>query len=196
LQTKDNKNINILFELHKNIILTIDGYLTYKGTINLNHIKLIFKHLENFVNENIFNYYKSNFLLEYKDQYFISDIVYEYCKGLMWVLHYYYIGCPDWEWFYPFYYAPLIRDFYLVKGVINFNLSKPLKPIEQLMCVIPIQSNYLLPKKYANLMTSKKSIISDFYPIKFQGMNDWRKVAILPFIDIKRLKSAIKNIEK
>lgn len=189
------KNIWILFELHKNIILRTNKYLTNKGLISLDNIKLIFKYLDSFLEENLVNYYKKNFLLDYNDHNFIPNIVYEYCKGLMWVLHYYFIGCPDWEWFYPFHYTPLIKDFYLAEGEISFKLSKPLKPIEQLMCVIPIQSNYLLPKKYANLMTSKKSIISDFYPIKFQGMDDWRKVAILPFIDIKRLKNAIKNIE-
>lgn len=188
------KNINILFELHKNIILRTNKYLTNKGSISLDNIKIIFEYLNLLVEEKTPNYYRKNFLLETQDNYFISNIVDEYCKGLMWVLHYYYKGCPDWEWFYPFYYAPLIKDFFLAEKNISFNLSKPLKELEQLLCVIPIQSNHLLPKKFADLMISKKSTISDFYPIKFKGMDDWRKVAVLPFIDLKRLRTAIKNI--
>lgn len=190
------KNIWILFDLHKTILLKTKKYLTYKGTIPLNHIILIMKHLNILLKNFNFNYYKTNFLLEESDVNFIKLIVNEYCKGLMWVLKYYYEGCPDWNWFYPFYYAPLVEDFALADIKVVFKLNKPLKPMEQLMCVIPIGSKKLLPKKYYDLMTADDSCITDFYPIKFKGMKDWRHVAILPFIDIGRLRRELKKVQK
>ncbi len=40
----------------------------------------------------------------------INHILEKYTEGLQFVLYYYYTGCPDWDWYYPDYYAPLISD--------------------------------------------------------------------------------------
>lgn len=188
------KNIWVLFDLHKSIILQTKKYLTNKGTVNLYNIILIMNYMSHLIKFKSFNYYENNFLIEESNLVFIKDIVNEYCKGLIWVLKYYYEGCPDWSWFYPYYYSPMIEHFNLADIEFEFKLNKPLKPIELLMCVLPLTSKKLLPKKYSDLMTSEKSFITDFYPINFKGKNDWRKVAILPFIDIKRLRRQLKNI--
>jgi hypothetical protein len=48
---------------------------------------------------------------------------------------------------------------YLDKVDINsilFEEGTPLKPFMQLLCVLPQQSNYLLPSKLKNLMTNPK----------------------------------------
>jgi len=36
-----------------------------------------------------------------------KQVARQYATGLSWVMHYYYRGCPSWEWCYPFHYAPL-----------------------------------------------------------------------------------------
>jgi 5'-3' exoribonuclease 1 len=62
-------------------------------------------------------------------------------------LHYYYNGCKSWSWYYPHHFAPWITD---IKGFSNmdlqFELSKPFQPFEQLLSVLPAASKELLPK--------------------------------------------------
>ena len=40
----------------------------------------------------------------------LNHVLEKYIQGLQFVLLYYYSGCPDWDWYYPDYYAPLISD--------------------------------------------------------------------------------------
>lgn len=79
---------------------------------------------------------------------------------------------------------------------INFTLGQPFKPYEQLMGVFPPASKKHIPAVFHDLMTSPTSPIIDFYPASFQiDMNGkkmlWQGVALLPFIDEKRLLGAM-----
>ncbi|KAG2559899.1 hypothetical protein PVAP13_8KG012100 [Panicum virgatum] len=53
----------------------------------------------------------------------------------------YFADVPSWTWYYPFYVAPFVSD---LKGLsqfqISFALDKPLRPFDQLMAVLPLQS--------------------------------------------------------
>lgn len=125
----------------------------------------------------------------------------EYVVGLCWVLLYYYQGCPDWQWFYPYHYAPFASDFQDIDRVdVQFNRnSKPFKPLEQLMSVFPAASSQNLPLSWRRLMSDPKSSIIDFYPKGFRiDLNGkkaaWMGVALLPFIDEQRLILALKNV--
>ena len=68
-------------------------------------------------------------------------------RAIQWNLHYYYNGCKSWSWYYPHHFAPWITD---IKGFSNmdlqFELSKPFQPFEQLLSVLPAASKELLPK--------------------------------------------------
>ncbi|KAH8733548.1 XRN 5'-3' exonuclease N-terminus-domain-containing protein [Ilyonectria robusta] len=127
----------------------------------------------------------------------LLDLCENYVQGLQWVLYYYYRGIASWPWFYKYHYAPLISD--VVKGVgadLNFQKGQPFKPYEQLMGVLPDRSKKIVPKVYHDLMTNPESPIIDFYPRDFElDMNgkkmDWEAVVKIPFIDEKRLLSAM-----
>ncbi|KAF7562102.1 hypothetical protein G7046_g2054 [Stylonectria norvegica] len=127
----------------------------------------------------------------------LTDLCETYVQGLQWVLYYYYRGIASWPWFYGYHYAPLISD--VVKGVgadLNFKKGQPFKPYEQLMGVLPDRSKKIVPVVYHDLMTNPASPIIDFYPRDFElDMNgkkmDWEAVVKIPFIDEKRLLSAM-----
>jgi 5'-3' exoribonuclease 2 len=99
---------------------------------------------------------------------------------------------------------------------LNFILGQPFKPFEQLMGVFPAArlvnsesrwpaSNFMLysrssiPEVFHTLMTDQDSPIIDFYPSTFEvDMNgkkmSWQGVALLPFIDQKRLLDAMEPL--
>ncbi|RWS11136.1 exoribonuclease 2-like protein [Dinothrombium tinctorium] len=125
----------------------------------------------------------------------------EYVIGLCWVLRYYYQGCPDWQWFYPYHYAPFASDFINIEQIkIEFNSeAKPFRPLEQLMSVFPAASSENLPPSWRRLMSDSKSPIIDFYPQNFKiDLNGkhaaWMGVALLPFIDEQRLFTALNTV--
>ena len=97
---------------------------------------------------------------------------------------------------------------------IRFEPGKPFQPYEQLMGVFPAARSVLqhlfcrndaylrfasrqhIPAVFHSLMTAEDSPIIDFYPTKFDiDMNgkrmSWQGVALLPFIDPKRLLDAM-----
>lgn len=103
--------------------------------------------------------------------------------------------------YFPYHYAPFASDFINVRDVsVKFDKStKPFKPLEQLMAVFPSQSKQFLPIEWQSLMTTKESPIIDFYPLNFcvdlNGKRyEWQGVALLPFVDEKRLHRTLKQV--
>lgn len=142
-------------------------------------------------------YYRQKFGIELTDTEFIQNLTKSYVEGLAWVLHYYYQGTPSWQWYYPYHFAPFAADFNDVdKMDIKFELGQPFKPFEQLMGVFPAASRKHIPEVFQPLMVNEDSPIIDFYPPTFEiDMNGkkmaWQGVALLPFIDEKRLLEAM-----
>lgn len=130
---------------------------------------------------------------------FTKHVADEYVLGLCWVLRYYYQGCPSWKWFYPFHYAPFASDFIDIEGKEFEKGTGPFKPLEQLMSVFPAASGKFLPPTWRELMMSPESSIIDFYPTDFKiDLNGkkfaWQGVALLPFVDEKRLHTALNKV--
>ena len=103
--------------------------------------------------------------------------------------------------YYPFHYAPLASDLFptACTKLDEFNLGKPFLPFEQLLGCLPPESSNFLPRPYRELMTLESSPIADFYPDTFQidmngAHNPWEGVNLLPFIDEKRLRDAMKGL--
>lgn len=142
-------------------------------------------------------YYEHKFHVDPKDIGFRNKVARAYVEGLAWVLLYYFQGCPSWTWYYPYHYAPFAADFVdLDKMTLSFEEGTPFKPYEQLMGVLPAASNHAIPEVFRNLMTHEDSDILDFYPEEFPiDLNGkkfaWQGVALLPFIDEKRLLKAM-----
>eukprot|EP00095_Tigriopus_kingsejongensis_P010572 maker-scaffold1137_size60140-snap-gene-0.17 protein:Tk10572 transcript:maker-scaffold1137_size60140-snap-gene-0.17-mRNA-1 annotation:"5 -3 exoribonuclease 1" len=121
-----------------------------------------------------------------------------YVRAIQWNLHYYYNGCRSWSWFYPHHFAPWItdiRDF--SKMELNFEMSIPFLPFEQLLAVLPAASKELLPQPLQGLMLNPSSPIIDYYPKDFENdlngkQQDWEAVVLIPFIDEARLLAAMK----
>ncbi|KAI5789728.1 exoribonculease Dhp1 [Peziza echinospora] len=145
-------------------------------------------------------YYEQKFGKAPEDLAFRKQVAADYVEGLCWVLLYYFQGCPSWNWFYPHHYAPFAADFQDLKSLdIKFSKGKPFKPFEQLMGVLPAASKHNLPSPFHTLMTSPDSEIIDFYPEDFPiDLNGkkfaWQGVALLPFIEEKRLLDAINKV--
>ncbi|KAJ8122778.1 hypothetical protein ONZ43_g1108 [Nemania bipapillata] len=144
-------------------------------------------------------YYEQKFHVEAKDLAFRQKVAWAYTEGLAWVLRYYFQGCPSWEWFYPYHYAPFAQDFKdLAKLEIKFEKGRIARPFEQLMSVQPAASRHVLPDVFHPLMTDSESPIIDFYPEDFVvDLNGkkmaWQGVALLPFIEMPRLLAAIEE---
>ncbi|CAF3720070.1 unnamed protein product [Rotaria socialis] len=147
-------------------------------------------------------YYKNKFNVSKNDlEQFRIQVAQHYARGLCWVLQYYYQGVPAWDWYFPYHYAPFASDFHLVRDVpVHFDKkTKPFHPLEQLMAVFPSQSRKFLPIEWQSLMTEKESPIIDFYPLNFcvdlNGKRyEWQGVALLPFVDEKRLHRTLEHV--
>lgn len=142
-------------------------------------------------------YYEQKFKVSPYDLEFRHQVGKAYVEGLCWVLLYYMQGCPSWIWYYPYHYAPFAADFVDMGNMkIEFRKGKPFKPYEQLMGVLPAASNHAIPEAFRGLMSDPDSDILDFYPEDFElDLNGkkfaWQGVALLPFIDEKRLLDAM-----
>lgn len=144
-------------------------------------------------------YYQLKFHRDPGDISFRKQVAHAYVEGLAWVLQYYFQGCPSWEWYYPYHYAPFAADFKEIsEASVTFEKGIISRPFEQLMSVLPAASRENLPDVFHSLMTKPDSDIIDFYPEEFEvDLNGkkmaWQGVALLPFIDMDRLLAAVQQ---
>jgi 5'-3' exoribonuclease 2 len=142
-------------------------------------------------------YYEQKFGVDPTDLEFRHKVARAYVEGLAWVLLYYFQDCPSWDWYYPYHYAPFAADFVDIGDMkIHFEKGQIFRPFEQLMGVLPAASRQAIPEVFHDLMTDPESEIIDFYPEDFTvDLNGkkfaWQGVALLPFIDSRRLLDAM-----
>ena len=82
---------------------------------------------------------------------------------------------------------------------VQFKLGQPFRPLEQLLGVLPPASRGFLPPAYRELMLGD-SVIADFYPLQFAvdmngKRNAWEGIALIPFIEERRLLDAVQRID-
>nr|CCC93763.1 putative 5'-3' exoribonuclease 2 [Trypanosoma congolense IL3000] len=125
----------------------------------------------------------------------------EYYRGTQWVMRYYTVGCPSWEWFYPYYYAPLLEDLAAFSGTVNveMHLGVPRHPVVQLLAVLPRLSVKGLPEPLHNAVLDPDSVLGEFYPdtidVDHSEANfSYQGVLKLPFIDSEKLQAACQTL--
>ena len=150
MNCQSNKPYDIEIFRLENLIFKIDDPLEL-GKIDLNESK-----------KRYYEYFKIN-----------DNVYFEYFKTLEWISYYYFDKCCDWLYIYPYDNSPFVSDIYnyLQNNVIIYcfpvsnNNYKSIKPIEQLLIVLPVQSGYLLPVQYRQLMENE---LKDLYPKSFE----------------------------
>lgn len=121
----------------------------------------------------------------------IKRVCLEYVRGLTWIYSYYILGVVGWEWHYPYHFAPLASDLSkLSVDSMAIALGLPLRPLEQLLIVLPPMSKEMLPEELRPIFSEYK----EYYPddVKtdmFDKVHVWQEVVLLPPIDAKRVLS-------
>lgn len=145
-------------------------------------------------------------IFQVESKYEIDKICHKYLEGVFWNFHYYNYGCIAWDWNYPYSQPPSFNDIYnyLNNFVSNINhielpKSRPFKPYEQLLMVLPAQSRELLPKSYQSLMVDPMSDIIEYYPKEYEIETTnkyylWECQPILPYIISDTIREAIKTL--
>jgi 5'-3' exonuclease len=120
----------------------------------------------------------------------------EYIRGMIFVFKYYLDTIPSWTWNYKFHYAPFSSDIadmiekneeYLQQ---SFEKGVCMSPIQQLMCILPPKSKYLLPQCVQNYYNENHEILGKWFPNNIMIDYDFKLqehegIVIIPFIDDK-----------
>ena len=159
----------------------------HKFNIKFNNGDFNYDEINNKIDK--YDYYSSNFYLDYNDELKFYDnvdkICNEYINSITWTTSYYVHKCYDWNYYYPYYRAPLLNDliYYLSNNNNNYNnkifidyvkynnvdITTTLKPIDQLILVLPsyeIFNDVCLYNIDQNNVIKIKNIFNDkyFYP--------------------------------
>lgn len=163
-----NSNNNLLqqeINYYENNI--IDGYI---DNIELgNPTKSLFEWKKKY-----YKYYFNINIKENSKQ--LDNVLEDYINGLIWTLNYYYDECKDYEWYFQYHHGPFISDLYNFikynREVIRYyerlyslnsiRFENRIKPIEQLLLVLPRECIRLLPLLYRDIILNKK--LDKYFP--------------------------------
>jgi len=175
LSNYEETYFNTLYNYKKNTF--VENEKNYKNEIyNYENLNYYIEDNIQLGNSNIkYEEYKKNYYSNYYnidiDKYYIHYQLKSYISGLVWTSYYYFDKCVDWFYYYKYHHGPFISDIlgYLKmnKNIFN-NISKhyvgeeyyinKIKPLHQLLMVLPKKSINLLPASLKTLFFSKKLI--------------------------------------
>ena len=159
--------------------------------------------LKKYYNSNKFNFegYKKEFYskklgIEENEEGDIDkkEVCLNYLQGMDWVINYYKLGNPSWTWYYKRFYAPFLSDITKIVKEYNYdwksNQGAPLLTTQQLMCVLPKNSHYLLPSPISKTIYNK---FPHFYPEKFDvdctgKRREWEGIVLVGMVDVEEIK--------
>lgn len=147
---------------------TGNGY----STVNIETYKKEYytTHFENFDSENLEN---------------LKSLCACYLQGMKWVLLYYTKGVPNWNWYYPYLYAPFCSDLGRYTSTLTGDvwvMDTPTLPFLQLLSVLSPKSAGLLPVELQGILTGEmKDYCPETFPIDTSGKKrEYEGIAILP----------------
>lgn len=133
------------------------------------------------------------------DEDYIKKVVFNYIKCLKWTSLYYFDKCPDSQFYYIYSHPPFLTDIYKyitfdIKD-IKFKNRQPLSPFEQLLCVLPKKSAFLVPKPLRKIMLNLNSSVAHLYPNNYEldmlyKHKYWMCEPILPSVDVDSIRHA------
>lgn len=136
----------------------------------------------------------------------VQTIIHYYLKVLQWCLHYYFKSIVSWNYYYPYHHGPFASDvLQVLKGIntlnYSFELSVPLKPIEQLVLIIPLKDKNIIPKPFHKIYKIKEFHKYFYYQkyIKYDNnyvQQRYLTKIFLPGIDMMKYKKEISTIIK
>lgn len=91
----------------------------------------------------------------------VNTICKQYIEGISWVKKYYFDDCADWLWLYEHHQVPFISDIYEylktneIKEIVVKDNKYQIKPLEQLMMVIPPDFANILPVECRSIFKNK-----------------------------------------
>lgn len=156
------------------------------------------------------HYYKNLFHCSLNDSKVITQSCDLYLKGILWTYQYYKRGRKDHTWYYPYTYAPTMRDLsnYLnahissyeeLKGSWQENYPRDIfcDNIVQLISILPKESYGCLPLKYQAIMKDSKQL-QYLYPNEYQldtfmKSKLWECNPILPPLNTSFVDKVVKN---
>ncbi len=159
-------------------------------------------------------YYKHYFDIDNIDGNSLNYVLDQYVKGLVWTTQYYYNKCKDYEWYYEFHHGPFISDLY------NYVMKKPyridhfekiynldgvwfenqIKPLQQLMLVLPHESSYLITATYRTLMYDYR--LKKYFPDRILDINidylyknkAWQNIPLIEVIPARKVLKITSNV--
>lgn len=133
----------------------------------------------------------------------INEVCQKYLQGMQWVIHYYTQGIPSWNWQFPHQYGPFLHDLAKTENYEfkPYPTTKPFRPFQQLLAVLPPASSKLIPEPMDNLLNDKNSPIIEYYPKEFiidiSGKRaEWEGIVVLPIIEMRKIVDVHNQVEK
>lgn len=127
----------------------------------------------------------------------------QYLDGMAWIAQYYFKGCASWTWSYVPDHAPFMSDLATTlkhyKIAPKFTRGKPLKPLLQLLTVLPPQTAYLLPPSLRSISSSSLSNVHYMYPHDFNQdvlykHKYFQAIPLIPHLNIELVKSEFDKV--
>jgi 5'-3' exonuclease len=163
---------------------------------NFENLKFNRNHIEISNSDMYYDYYFGFNSLNFK-----NHLCHMYLNSLFWITDYYFLECSDYLWFYKFPFAPLMSDLIIYLSNNSFvptlSISQPVNIMTQLLLVIPVQYENLLPQKYQALYTNKK--IKHMFPVNitldyYNNIYLWQSKPFLPLMDLDQVLAITKKI--